>query len=123
MFHWLIDGQSACMVYDAARLFPALSCHGTEERCLEDMLFFSKAYPGHVITLHEGKCPMIEGELATKDGKYVLDLHADIAQSQAVAEMALRKKITEIKDKERREMKLARKNQEDQEWEAFLAAI
>ena len=123
MFHWLIDGQSACMVYDAANLFPSLSCHGTEKRCLEDMLIFSKVYPGHVVTLHEGNCPMIEGELATKDGKHVLDLHADNAQSEAVAETVLRRKTAEIKDSERRAEKLARKDQEDQEWQTFLAQV
>jgi len=123
MFHWLIDGQSPCMVYDAAGLFPALSCHGTEERCLEDMLIFSKVYPGHVVTLHEGHCPMIEGELATKDDKHVLELHADVAQSEAVADMALKRKVAEIKDMRRREMKLARKDQEEQEWQTFLAQV
>jgi len=72
IYHWLIDGQSPCMVMKASQIWHKdvqlhETCCGTFSEVVDACVMFSLAFPEHELTIKKGKCPQVQGDLTSED--------------------------------------------------------
>jgi hypothetical protein len=72
LYHWLIDGQSPCLVMKASYIWYKGNqlhqmCQGTFSEVVDACVMFSLAFPEHHVTFEKGICPHIQGDLCVED--------------------------------------------------------